>query len=163
MRPVRCDLPCVPQGARSDRHSRSILPAALVLLGEAYPANHVPGVEVAGELALVLVARHQHDDAPVVYVLKVDGGRGTQIAREGLRGLDRPLLPDPSLRDLPFRLRCAGPLPIHHGFLLLWHSSGKFRIPLPNGPKFPPPEEHRPIVVMCDTILLVSSCTSSRR
>jgi hypothetical protein len=26
---------------------------------------------------------------------------------------------------------------------------------LPKGPKIPPPEEHRPIVVMCDTMVLV--------
>src|SRR5215213_5149630 len=51
---LRCDLQCVPQGACSDRHSRSILPAALVLLGQAYPSHHAPGVEVAGELALIL-------------------------------------------------------------------------------------------------------------
>src|SRR5215211_1273864 len=58
-------------------------------------------IEVAGRLTLVAVARHQHDDAPLVDILQVDGGRGTQIAREGLRGLDHYLLPDPRFRDLP--------------------------------------------------------------
>src|ERR687891_487622 len=60
-------------------------------------ANHAPGVEVAGELVLIAVARHQHDDAPIIDVLQVYGGRGTQIAREDLRGLDHYLLADPSL------------------------------------------------------------------
>src|SRR5215216_4249683 len=41
-----------------------------------------------------------------------------QIAREGFRGLDHYLLPDPSLGDLLFRVRGARSLPIHHGFLL---------------------------------------------
>jgi hypothetical protein len=36
---------------------------AFVLLGEAYPAHHAPGVEVARELTLVAVARHQHHEA----------------------------------------------------------------------------------------------------
>src|SRR5687767_4056653 len=51
-------------GARS---SRLLLP--LVLLGKAYPANDAPGVEVAGELVLIAVARHQYDDTPIVDVL----------------------------------------------------------------------------------------------
>src|SRR5918995_6277510 len=67
---------CAPQVDNSDQLSRSILPAALVLLGKAYPANDAPGVEVARELALVFVARHQHDDAPIVDVLQVDAGCG---------------------------------------------------------------------------------------
>src|SRR5215218_2018239 len=44
-------IACRLGGARS---SRLLLP--LVLLGKAYPANHVPGVEVAGELVLIAVA-----------------------------------------------------------------------------------------------------------
>jgi hypothetical protein len=64
---------CAPQDDNSDQRSRSILPAALVVLGKAYPANDVPGVEVGRELALVFVARDQHDDAPIVDVLEVDG------------------------------------------------------------------------------------------
>src|ERR671917_617022 len=84
---------------------RSRIPAPLVLLGKAYPANDAPGVEVSGELVLIAVARHQHDDTPIVDVLQVDGGRGTQIAREDFRGLDHHLLPDPSLWNLPFRVR----------------------------------------------------------
>src|SRR5215211_5087216 len=106
-------MACRLGGARS---SWLILP--LVLLGKAYPANYAPGVEVAGELVLITVARNQHYDAPIVYVLQVDGGRGTQIAREDFRGLDHHLLADPRLGDLPFQLRGAGSLPIHHGFLL---------------------------------------------
>src|SRR5215213_9102077 len=108
---------CAPQVDNSDQHSRSILPAALAVLGKAYPANDAPGVEVAGELALIFVARHQHDDAPIVDVLQVDGGRSTQIAREGLCGLEHHLLPDPGFGDLPFGVRGAGPLPIHHSSL----------------------------------------------
>src|SRR5215207_4986449 len=103
------------------RSSRLLL--LLVLLRQAYPANHAPGVEVAGELVLIAVARHQHDDAPIIDVLQVHGGRGTQIAREDFRGLDHYLLPDPSLGDLPFRVRGTEPLPIHHGFLLFARSS----------------------------------------
>src|SRR5215208_7946921 len=106
-----------PQVDNSDQRSRSIPPAALVFLGKAYPANDAPGVEVARELALVFVARHQHDDAPLVDVLQVDWGRGTQIAREGLCGLEHHLLADPGLGDLSFRIRGAWPLPIHHSFL----------------------------------------------
>src|SRR5919112_4017386 len=82
----------------------------LVFLRQAYPANHAPGVEVARELALVFVARHQHDDAPIVDVLQVHGGRSAQIAREGFRGLEHHLLPDPRLRDLAFRP--TRPLPV---------------------------------------------------
>jgi hypothetical protein len=47
---------------------------ALVLLGKAYPANHAPRIEIPGELALVFVARNQHDDAPIVDVLQVHRG-----------------------------------------------------------------------------------------
>src|SRR5215204_6321382 len=90
---------------------------AFVFLGKSYPANDAPGVEVAGELALVFVARDQHDDAPIVDVLQVDGGCGTQIAREGFCGLDHHLLPDPRLWDILFRVRGPGPLPIHHSSL----------------------------------------------
>src|ERR671913_2274751 len=110
---------CAPQVDNSDQRSRSILPAALVVLGKAYPANDAPGVEVARELALVFVARDQHDDAPIVDVLQVDWGCGTQIAREGFRGLEHHLLADPRLRDLSFRIRGAGPLPIHHSSLFI--------------------------------------------
>src|SRR5215216_1513895 len=46
-----------------------------------------------------------------------------QIAREGFRGLDHYLLPDPSLGNLLFRVRGARSLPIHHGFLLFARSS----------------------------------------
>src|SRR5918994_713947 len=67
---------CAPQVDNSDERSCSILPAALVLLGEAYQAYHAPGVEVGRVLALVFVARDQHDDAPIVDVLEVDGGCG---------------------------------------------------------------------------------------
>src|SRR5688572_13379407 len=67
-------LRCALQDDNSDQRSRSILPAALVVLGQAYPANDAQGVEVARELALVFVARDQHDDAPIVDVLQVDGG-----------------------------------------------------------------------------------------
>src|SRR5215207_5836819 len=98
------------------RSSRLLLP--LVLLRQAYPANHAPGVEVAGELVLIAVARNQHDDAPIIDVLQVDGGRGTQIAREDFRGLDHYLLPDPRLRDLTFRVRGAGSLAVNHSSLL---------------------------------------------
>src|SRR5215211_5731949 len=90
---------------------------ALVLLGKAYPANDAPGVEIPGELALIVVARHQHDDAPIVDVLQVDGGCGTQIARDGFCGLDHYLLADPRLGDLAFRVRGAWPLPILHSSL----------------------------------------------
>src|SRR5215211_521060 len=114
---------CAPQVDNSDQRSRSIPPAALVFLGKSYPANDAPGVEVARELALVFVARDQHDDAPIVDVLEVDGGCGTQIAREGLCGLEHHLLADPRLGDLFFRIRGAGPLPIHHGFLLFARTS----------------------------------------
>src|SRR5215218_743182 len=114
---------CAPQVDNSDQRSRSILPAALVFLGEAYPANDAPGVEVARELALIFVARDQHDDAPLVNVLQVYGGRSTQIAREGLCGLEHHLLADPRLGDLSFRIRGAWPLSIHH-------SSPFFSIPL---------------------------------
>src|SRR5215211_8204333 len=90
----------------------------LVLLGKAYPANHAPGIEIAGELVLIAVARNQHDDAPLLYVLQVYGGRGTQIAREGFRSLDHYLLADPRLGDLSFRVRGAGSLAVHHSSLL---------------------------------------------
>src|SRR5215208_3415878 len=90
-------IACRLGGARS---SRLLLP--LVLLGKAYPANHAPGIEVAGELVLIAVARHQHDDAPIVNVLQVHGGCGAQIAREDFRGLDHYLLADPRLWDLSF-------------------------------------------------------------
>src|SRR5918994_5700338 len=90
---------------------------ALVLLGEAYPTNDAPGVEITGELVLIAVARHEHDYAPIVYVLQIYGGCGAQIAREGLCGLEHHLLADPRLRDLSFRIRGAGPLPIHHSSL----------------------------------------------
>src|SRR5215208_4468303 len=111
-------IACRLGGARSSR-----LLLQLVLLGKAYPAHYAPGVEVAGELVLIAVARHQHDDAPVVDILQVYGGRGTQIAREDFRSLDHHLLPDPRLGDLTFRVRGAWPLPIHHGFLLFARSS----------------------------------------
>src|SRR5918993_4565719 len=114
---------CAPQVDNSDQRSRSILPAALVVLGKVYPANDAPGVEVARELALVFVARDQHDDAPIVDVLQVDGGCGAQIAREGFCGLDHYLLADPGLWDLPFQLRGAWPLPIHHSSLFFSVSS----------------------------------------
>src|SRR5215216_3774661 len=104
---------CSPQYAHSDQRSRSILPGALVLFGKAYPANDAPGVEVARELALVFVTRHQHDDAPIVDVLQVDGGCGAQIAREGFRGLEHHLLPDPRLGE-HLRVRGSGPLSVHH-------------------------------------------------
>src|SRR5919112_6800601 len=68
---IGCAPRCVPQNVHSVRRSRSILRGALVLFGEAYPTDHTPGVEVAGELALVFVARHQHDDAPLVDVFEV--------------------------------------------------------------------------------------------
>src|SRR5918992_3576970 len=110
---------CAPQVDNSDQRSRSILPAALVVLGKAYPANDAPGVEVARELALVFVARDQHDDAPIVDILQVDGGRGSQIAREGFRGLEHHLLADPGLGDLLFRAPGAWPLPIHRSSLFL--------------------------------------------
>src|SRR5215212_9788261 len=102
-------IACRLGGARSSR-----LLLLLVLLGKAYPANHAPGIEVAGELVLIAVARHEHDDAPIVDVLQVDGGCGTQIAREGLCGLEHHLLADPRLGDFPFQLRGAWPLSIHH-------------------------------------------------
>jgi hypothetical protein len=80
----------IPRGDRGVRTSEKapsphsgaweLLVGQLVLLGKAYPANDAPGVEVARELALVFVARHQHDDAPIVDVLQVYWGRGTQIA-----------------------------------------------------------------------------------
>src|SRR5215213_7166433 len=76
--------------------SCGILP--LVLLGKAYPANHAPWVEVARKLTLVAVARHQHDDAPLVDVLQVHGGCGPQIAREDFGGFEHHLLPDSRLR-----------------------------------------------------------------
>src|SRR5215210_6536170 len=91
---LRYALRWVPQDATAYRHSLSILPSALVLLGKAYPAHHAPRVEVARELALILVARDQHDDAPLVDVFEVDGSRGAQVARKGLRGLDHHLLAD---------------------------------------------------------------------
>ena len=97
------------KGLRS--HSLSRL-RAFILLGKAYPANDAPGVEIPGELALVFVARHEHDDAPIVDVLQIDGGRGTQIAREGLCGLDHHLLADPRFGDLlPSPRRLASPYP----------------------------------------------------
>src|SRR5215211_8408726 len=52
----------------------------LVLLCKAYPANHAPRIEVAGELVLIAVARHQHHHAPIVDVLQVRCGGGSQIA-----------------------------------------------------------------------------------
>src|SRR5215212_8651716 len=52
----------------------------LVLLCKAYPANHAPRIEVARKLTLVAVARHQHDDSPLVDVLQVHRGCGPQIA-----------------------------------------------------------------------------------
>jgi hypothetical protein len=61
----------------------TILVGPLVILGKAYPAYHAPGEEIPGELTLVAVARHQHHNSPIVNVLKVDGGCGPQIAREG--------------------------------------------------------------------------------
>src|SRR5215212_6126878 len=91
---------------------------AFVLFSEAYPANHAPGVEVAGELTLIAVARHQHDDAPLVDILQVDGGGGAQIAREDFGGLDHHLLADPRLWYLFLRVRGAGPLTVHHSFSL---------------------------------------------
>src|SRR5829696_8388381 len=90
---------------------------SFVLLGEAYPANDAPGVEIPGELALIVVTRHEHDDAPIVDVFEVYGGCGAQIAREGLCGLEHHFLADPGLRDLLFRARGAWPLSIHHGSL----------------------------------------------
>src|SRR5919107_1827282 len=88
----------MPRGERGVRTSEKapsphsgaweLLVGQLVILGKAYPTNDAPGVEVARELALVLVARHQHDDAPIIDVLQVDGCGGTQIAREDFRGLD---------------------------------------------------------------------------
>src|SRR5215208_1763744 len=102
-------IACRLGGARSSR-----LLLLLVLLGKAYPANHAPGIEVAGELVLIAVARHEHDDAPIVDVLQVDGGCGTQIAREGFCGLDHNLLPDPRLCDILFRVPGSGPLHILH-------------------------------------------------
>src|SRR5215207_4605479 len=114
---------CAPQVDNSDQRSRSILPAALVVLGKAYLANDAPGEDVARKLALVFVARDQHDDAPIVDVLQVHGGRGTQIAREGLCGLEHHLLADPRLGDLLSRVRSAWPLPIHHSSLLFARSS----------------------------------------
>ena len=113
--PDRGTQPLARKGLRS--HSLSRL-RAFILLGKAYPANDAPGVEIPGELALVFVARHEHDDAPIVDVLQIDGGRGTQIAREGLCGLDHHLLADPRFGDLVFRVRGAWPLPIHHSSLI---------------------------------------------
>src|SRR5215211_1371937 len=92
---------------------------AFVLFGKAYPANDAPRVEVARELALVFVARDQHDEAPIVDVFEVDGGCGTQITREALCSLEHHLLADPRLWDLFFRIRGAWPLPIHHSSLFL--------------------------------------------
>ena len=88
---------------------------AFVLLGKTYPANDAPGIEIAGKLALIVVARHQHDDTTLVDVLEVDGGGGAKIAREGFRGLEHHFLPDPSLRDLSFRVPGAsrGPSWLH--------------------------------------------------
>src|SRR5919107_1900639 len=78
-----------PKVDNSDQCSRSILPAALVFLGKAYPANDAPGVEVARELAMVFVARDQHDDAPIVDVLEVDGGCGPDQIHLGPLGRSR--------------------------------------------------------------------------
>src|SRR5919112_5877724 len=94
-----------------------LLVGLFVLLSKAYPSNHAPGIEIPGELVLIAVARHQHHNSPIVDVLQVDGGCGTQIAREDFRGLDHHLLPDPRLWDLSFQLRGAWPLPIHHSSL----------------------------------------------
>src|SRR5215217_166419 len=80
---------CAPQIDNSDQRSRSILPAALVFLGEAYPANDAPRIEVARELALVFVARDQHDDAPIVDVLQVYGDRGADQIHLGPLGRSR--------------------------------------------------------------------------
>src|SRR5215218_1568045 len=80
---------CALQYAHSDQRSRSILPAAIVFLGEAYPANDAPRVEVARELALVFVARDQHDDAPIVDVLQVDWGCGPDQMHLGPLGRSR--------------------------------------------------------------------------
>src|SRR5918996_6636204 len=86
----------IPRGERGVRTSEKatsphsgaweLLVGLLVILGKAYPSNHAPGVEVARELALVAVARHQHHNSPIIDVLQVDGCCGTQIAREDFRG-----------------------------------------------------------------------------
>src|SRR5918998_1363255 len=102
------------RGAGSTPGAR-LLP--LVVLRQAYPAHHAPGVEVAGGLVVVAVARYQHHDAPVVDVLQVHGGGGAQVAGEGLGGLQHHLPPDPSLGDRA-ALRGGRPLPVHHGPLL---------------------------------------------
>ena len=80
----------MPRGERGIRTSEKapsphsgaweLLVGQLVILGKAYPANHAPGIEIPGELVLIAVARHQHHNSPIVDVLQVDGGRGTQIA-----------------------------------------------------------------------------------
>src|SRR5687768_10595180 len=112
-KPPRLELP-----TKRPLGSSATLELALVILGQAYPADHAPWVEVARGLAGLMVTRHQHDDAPIVDVLQVDGGSGAKIARERFRGLDHHLLADPRLRDISFQLRGAWPLPIHHSFLL---------------------------------------------
>src|SRR4028119_2095017 len=89
----------------------------LVVLRQAYPAHHAPGVEVAGELVLITVARHHHDDAPLVDVFEVHGSAGPQVARENLGGLDHHLPPDPRL-GYRAALRGGRSLPVHHGSLL---------------------------------------------
>src|SRR5918994_2083215 len=80
---------CAPQDDHSDQYSRSILPAALVLRGKAYPSHDAPEVEASGELTLVFVARHQHDDAPIVDVLQVDAGCGADQIHLGPLGRSR--------------------------------------------------------------------------
>jgi hypothetical protein len=93
-----------------------------------------PRVEVAGELVLVAVARHHHDDAPLVDVFEVHGGAGPKVAGEDLGGLDHHLLPDPRLGDPVVRVRGTGPLPVHHGVLLRSLCFRTCRIPSPKAP-----------------------------
>src|SRR5215211_1318388 len=105
----------------------------LVLLSQAYPAHNTPGVEVAGDLALIVMPRHQHDDPPIVDIFQVYGCGGSEIAREGLRGLKHHLLPDPGLGD-PF-FGGAWPLPVHHAVPSSIRScKGRIPLPIPLGP-----------------------------
>src|SRR4028118_1920559 len=82
----------------------------LVVPGQAYPAHHAPRIKAAREAALISVARHQHDDAPLVDVFEVHGGGGPQVAGKRLGGLEHDLLADPRLGDRA-AFRGGRPLP----------------------------------------------------